>query len=164
MPIRDANEDDLDDILQLINDLATYEKAAPDEVKATRDGLRSALFSRHPKVFCLIAETEDHQVAGFAVYFYNFSTWEGVHGVYLEDLFVRPDFRGFGFGSALLRRLAGIATENGCARMEWVVLNWNTPAIKVYQGIGARPQDDWTTYRLTGQQLADLAALDSAKS
>jgi GNAT superfamily N-acetyltransferase len=164
MPIRDAHEDDLDDILQLINDLATYEKAAPDEVRATRDGLRSALFCRHPKVFCLVAETDDHQLAGFAVYFYNFSTWEGVHGVYLEDLFVRPDFRGFGFGSALLRRLAGIATENGCARMEWVVLNWNSPAIKIYQGIGARPQDDWTTYRLTGQQLADLAALDSAKS
>lgn len=164
MPIRDAVEDDLDQILQLINDLAAYEKAAPDEVKATREGLRSALFTDHPKVFCLIAETDDRQVAGFALWFYNFSTWEGVHGVYLEDLFVRPDFRGHGFGSALLRRLARIAADNGCARMEWVVLNWNTPAIAVYQGIGAKPLDDWTTYRLTGDALTGLAALDGTKT
>lgn len=164
MAIRHATEADLDDILQLIKDLAAYEKAAPDEVKATREGLRTALFCVHPKVFCLIAETDDHQVAGFALYFYNFSTWEGVHGVYLEDLFVNPAFRGLGFGGALLRRLARIATENGCARMEWVVLDWNTPAINVYEGIGARPQDDWITYRLTGQALTNLAALDRVAS
>lgn len=156
MTIRDATENDLDDILALINDLATYEKAE-DAVRATVDGLRTALFDEHPKVFCLIAETDDHQVAGFALYFYNFSTWEGVHGLYLEDLFVRPQFRGHGFGGALLRRLAQITTENGFARMEWVVLNWNAPAIAVYDRIGGKPLDEWTTYRLTGQALVDYA-------
>jgi GNAT superfamily N-acetyltransferase len=156
MPIREATEDDLDDILQLIKDLASYERAA-DEVRATTDGLRRALFSEHPKVFCLIAETEDGDTAGFAIYFLNFSTWEGVHGLYLEDLFVRPQFRGDGFGGALLRRLAKIADDNGYARMEWVVLNWNTPAIAVYDRIGGVPMSDWTTYRLTGEALTAFA-------
>ncbi|QDP95477.1 GNAT family N-acetyltransferase [Microlunatus elymi] len=154
--IREAREDDLDDIVALIKDLATYEKA-PDAVRATADGLRTALFCEHPKVFCLMAETDDHQVAGFALYFYNFSTWEGVHGLYLEDLFVRPQFRGQGFGGALLKRLARIACDNGFARMEWVVLNWNAPAIAVYDRVGGEPLDEWTTYRLTGRALTDFA-------
>ena len=157
MAIRVATENDLDDIVELIKDLAIYEKAE-DAVRATAEGLRASLFIEHPKVFCLIAETDDQQVAGFALYFYNFSTWEGVHGLYLEDLFVRPQFRGQGFGGALLRRLARIATENGFARMEWVVLNWNAPAIAVYDRIGGQPMKEWTTYRLTGPALAEFAA------
>jgi GNAT superfamily N-acetyltransferase len=156
MVIREATADDLAEIVAMIKELATYEKAA-DQARASVEDLRAALFTAHPKVFCLIAETDDHQVAGFAVYFYNFSTWEGVPGLYLEDLFVRPEHRGRGFGGALLRRLARIATENGCARMEWAVLNWNTPAIAVYDRIGGLPQTDWSTYRLTGEALTRFA-------
>ncbi|SDS96220.1 GNAT family N-acetyltransferase [Microlunatus soli] len=157
MPIRDATENDLEQIVQLIKELASYEKAE-DQVRATVDGLRSALFCEHPKVFCLIAQTDDGEVVGLALYFYNFSTWEGVHGLYLEDLFVRPAFRGSGFGGALLRRLARIACDNGFARMEWVVLNWNAPAIAVYDRIGGKPLDEWTTYRLSGDELSTFAA------
>lgn len=156
MAIRNAVEDDLDDILQLIKDLATYEKAS-EQVRATTETLRQALFCEHPKAFCVMAETEDGRLAGFALYFLNFSTWEGVHGLYLEDLFVRPEFRGQGFGGALLKHLARIADDNSYARMEWVVLNWNAPAIEVYQRIGGRPMDDWTTYRLTGAALTEFA-------
>lgn len=156
MPIRAAHENDLDEIVSLIKELAAYEKA-PDQARATRDDLRAALFCEHPKVFCRIAETDDGEVAGFALFFYNFSTWEGRHGLYLEDLFVRPRYRGRGFGGALLRQLAGIAADNGFARMEWMVLNWNAPAIAVYQRIGAVPMDEWTVYRLTGDALAQFA-------
>ena len=157
MAIREATEDDLAEIVQLIKELAIYEKAE-DQAKATVEGLRSALFCEHPKVFCLLAETDDGAVAGLALYFYNFSTWEGVHGLYLEDLFVRPQFRGHGLGGALLRRLARITADNGFARMEWVVLNWNEPAIAVYNRIGGEPLDEWTTYRLTGEALQAYAA------
>lgn len=163
MAIREATEDDLGEIVQLIKELAIYEKAE-DQAKATVEGLRSALFCDHPKVFCLIAETDPAEetgggeVAGLALYFYNFSTWEGVHGLYLEDLFVRPQFRGQGLGGALLRRLARITTDNGFARMEWVVLKWNAPAIAVYNRIGGEPLDEWTTYRLTGEALTAYAA------
>ncbi|MBO0811963.1 MAG: N-acetyltransferase [Microlunatus sp.] len=156
MPIRAAREDDLDEIVALIKELAVYEKA-PDQAKATADDLRAALFCEHPKVFCQLAETDDGQVAGFALYFYNFSTWEGRHGLYLEDLFIRPEYRGSGFGGALLRRLAGIAADNGFARMEWVVLNWNKPAIAVYDRIGGVPMDEWTIYRLAGDALTEYA-------
>jgi GNAT superfamily N-acetyltransferase len=155
MPIREAREDDLDEIIALIKELAEYEKA-PEQARATVADLRSALFCDHPKVFCRIVETDDGEVAGFALYFYNFSTWEGRHGLYLEDLFVRPRYRGRGLGGALLRHLAGIAVRNGFARMEWMVLNWNTPAIAVYDRIGGAPLDDWTTYRLTGEALAEF--------
>lgn len=156
MPIRAAHEDDLDEIVSLIKELAAYEKA-PDQARATRDDLRAALFCEHPKVFCRIAETDEGEVAGFALFFYNFSTWEGRHGLYLEDLFVRPRYRGRGFGGALLRHLAGIAADKGFARMEWMVLNWNAPAIAVYERIGAVPMDEWTVYRLTGDALAQFA-------
>lgn len=156
MPIRTAREDDLDEIVALIKELAVYEKA-PDQAKATVDDLRAALFCDHPKVFCRIAEADDGQVAGFALFFYNFSTWEGRHGLYLEDLFVRPRYRGQGLGGALLRHLAGIAADNGFARMEWAVLNWNAPAIAVYDRIGGVPMDEWTTYRLTGDALTEFA-------
>lgn len=157
MAIREATVDDLAEIVQLIKELAIYERAE-DQAKATVDGLASALFCEHPKVFCLIAESDAGEVAGLALYFYNFSTWEGVHGLYLEDLFVRPQFRGQGLGGALLHRLAKITTDNGFARMEWVVLNWNSSAIAVYDRIGGEPLNEWTTYRLTGQALADYAA------
>lgn len=157
MAIRDATRDDLEDIVQLIKELAIYEKAE-DQAKATVEGLEAALFCQHPKVFSLIAETDAGEVVGFALYFYNFSTWEGVHGLYLEDLFVLPEHRGQGYGGALLRRLAQIATEQGCARMEWVVLNWNAPAIAVYDRIGGKPQTEWTTYRLDGDALTAYAA------
>ncbi|QGN35022.1 GNAT family N-acetyltransferase [Microlunatus sp. Gsoil 973] len=156
MPIREAREDDLDEIVALIRELAEYERS-PEQAKATTTDLRVALFSDHPKVFCRIAETDSGETAGFALYFYNFSTWEGRHGLYLEDLFIRPRFRGQGLGGALLRHLATIAVENGFARMEWVVLNWNAPAIAVYDRIGGVPLDDWTTYRLTGDALAEFA-------
>lgn len=167
MPIREAREDDLDEIVAMIRELATYEKA-PEQAKATVDDLRSALFCDHPSVFCRIAESagdgddgdEDGnggQVVGFALYFNNFSTWEGKPGLYLEDLFVRPQFRGQGFGGALLRHLAGIAADNGYARMEWSVLKWNTPAIAVYDRIGGVPMDEWTVYRLTGDALTEFA-------
>lgn len=159
MAIREAREDDLDEIVALIKELASYEKA-PDQARATVDDLRSALFSDHPAVFCRIAETDEgvnSQIAGFALYFNNFSTWEGRPGLYLEDLFVRPKFRGRGFGGALLRHLAGIAVDNGCARMEWSVLKWNAPAIAVYDRIGGVPMDDWTTYRLAGDALTSFA-------
>lgn len=159
MPIREAREDDLDEIVAMIKELATYERA-PDQARATADDLRAALFCDHPAVFCRIAETDQdngNQVAGFALYFNNFSTWEGRPGLYLEDLFVRPQFRAQGLGGALLRHLAGIAADNGYARMEWAVLNWNASAIAVYDRIGGVPMDGWTTYRLTGDALTDFA-------
>jgi len=157
MLIREATEDDLADIVAMIKELASYEKAE-EQAKATVDDLRAALFCDHPKVFSLIAEADDGATAGFALYFYNFSTWEGVHGLYLEDLYVRPAYRSRGVGGALLRRLARIAHDNGFARMEWMVLNWNEPAIAVYNRIGGQPLDEWTTYRLSGPALAEFAA------
>lgn len=156
MVIREATDGDLGEIVAMIKELAAYEKAA-DQARAGEECLRAALFCPHPKVFCLVADTDDGRTAGFALYFYNFSTWEGVHGLYLEDLYVRPEHRGQGVGGALLRRLAAVATENGCARMEWMVLNWNAPAIAVYDRIGGLPMTDWTTYRLTGEALTRFA-------
>ncbi|GAA1627784.1 GNAT family N-acetyltransferase [Georgenia ruanii] len=154
--IRPARPEDVPVILQLVHDLAVYERE-PDAVKATAEGLRDALFGPAPAVFAHVAE-EDGEVQGFALWFRNFSTWEGVHGIYLEDLYVRPEARGRGHGSALLRTLAQIADERGYARVEWAVLNWNAPSIGFYRSLGARPQDEWTTFRLTGAALAELAA------
>ncbi len=108
-------------------------------------------------MFAVIAETEQYEPVGFALYFLNFSTWEGVHGIYLEDLFVRPAFRGQGFGSALMQHLARLAVDHGYVRFEWWVLNWNTPAIEVYTALGARPMSEWTPYRLSGPALDELA-------
>ncbi len=156
MVIREATVDDLPAIVAMIKELATYEKAA-DQARATEADLGAALLCPHPKVFCLVAEADDGRTTAFALYFYNFSTWEGVHGLYLEDLYVRPSHRGQGIGGRLLRRLAQIASENGCARMEWMVLNWNAPAIAVYDRIGGLPLNGWTTYRLTGEALARFA-------
>ncbi len=152
--IRKAEPGDAALILQFIRELAVYEKLA-DEVVAREADLVRTLFGREPKVFALIAEWNG-AACGFALYFFNFSTFLGRHGVYLEDLFVRESHRGKGIGKALLARLAGVALENDCGRLEWSVLDWNAPAIDFYKSLGAAPMDEWTVYRLTGEALAAL--------
>jgi GNAT superfamily N-acetyltransferase len=153
--IRDAVVTDVPVILQLIRDLATYERA-PDDVVVTEDGLREVLFGNEPSAKVLLA-FEDKDPVGFAVYFFNFSTWLGRPGLYLEDLFVKPETRGRGYGRALLVHLAGIARERDCGRMEWAVLNWNEPAIGFYKNLGAKAQHDWTVFRLTRNEIAQVA-------
>jgi len=154
--IRPAAEADVPVILELIHELARYEKE-PDAVKTTEAQLRDALFGTNPAVFAHVAEDEG-AVQGFALWFRNFSTWEGVHGIYLEDLYVRPEARGAGHGKALLQTLAHHAVENGYARVEWAVLNWNEPSIGFYRSLGALPQDEWSTFRLTGEALREFGA------
>lgn len=153
--IRPADVKDVPIILQLIRDLATYERA-PNEVVATEEQLIDVLFGERPVAEVLLA-FEGKTPVGFAVFFYNFSTWLGRPGLYLEDLFVKPDRRGKGYGRALLVELAKIARDRGCGRMEWAVLNWNEPAIKFYQALGAKPMNEWTVFRLTGGDIAKLA-------
>ena len=152
--IRPATTDDAPTILQLIRDLAEYERA-PDEVRATEPQLREVLFGSAPAAQVLLAFEGDEAV-GFAVYFFNFSTWLAKPGLYLEDLFVKPATRGKGYGRALLQRLAQIAEERGCGRMEWAVLDWNEPAIGFYKKLGAKPMDEWTVFRLTQDGIAKL--------
>ncbi|NYE94148.1 GNAT superfamily N-acetyltransferase [Psychromicrobium silvestre] len=154
MSIRPAVLSDVPTILELIHDLAIYEKE-PDAVRTTESMLETALFGPEPKVFASIAE-DARGVQGFALWFLNFSTWEGVHGIYLEDLYVRPEARGGGHGKALLKHLAQTAVERGYARVEWCVLNWNTPSIDFYRSLGAASMDDWSTFRLTGTALEDF--------
>jgi len=154
--IRPATEADIPVILGLIRDLATYERA-PDAVVATEAGLRDVLFGTKPSAEVLLA-LEDTEPVGFAVFFHNFSTWLGRPGLYLEDLFVRPEKRGKGYGRALLERLAQIAQERGCGRMEWAVLDWNDPAIQFYRKLGATPMHEWTVFRLTEDEIAKLAS------
>ena len=153
--IRPARLDDVPVVLQLIRDLATYERA-PDEVAATEEQLVDVLFGEQPAAEVLLAFEEESPV-GVAVYFYNFSTWLGRPGLYLEDLFVKPEKRGEGFGRALLIELAKIARDRGCGRMEWAVLDWNEPAIKFYRSLGAKPMHEWTVFRLTGEEIGKLA-------
>ena len=153
--IRPAGVGDVAIILELIRDLATYERA-PDEVTATEKQLINVLFGERPVAEVLLAFEAESPV-GFAVYFYNFSTWLGRAGLYLEDLFVKPEKRGKGYGRALLAHLAKIAHERGCGRMEWAVLNWNEPAIKFYRALGAKPMNEWTVFRLTRDEIASLA-------
>jgi GNAT superfamily N-acetyltransferase len=153
--IRDATSADVTLILQLIRDLATYERA-PNDVVATEDGLREVLFGKEPAAKVLLA-FDGCEPVGFAVYFFNFSTWLGRPGLYLEDLFVKPETRGRGYGRALLVHLARIARERRCGRMEWAVLDWNDPAIRFYKKLGAKPQNDWTVYRLTSDGIDRLA-------
>ncbi len=157
MSIREARPADVPVILQLIHDLALYEKE-PDAVRNTVGSLEEALFGSSPTIFAHVAEA-DGQVQGFALWFLNYSTWEGVNGIYLEDLYVRPEARGAGHGKALLANLARIAAERGYARVEWSVLDWNEPSIRFYRQLGARPQSGWSTFRLTGSALAEVAAL-----
>ncbi|MEV0976974.1 GNAT family N-acetyltransferase [Streptomyces sp. NPDC049915] len=154
--IRPATPADVPVIHTLIQELATYEKA-PQEAKATPAQLHDALFSDHPAAFAHIAEDDDTgEPVGFALWFLSFSTWRGTHGIYLEDLFVRPQARGAGHGKALLTELARICTRRGYQRLEWSVLNWNEPAIGFYDALGARPQNGWTVYRLTDEALTKL--------
>jgi GNAT superfamily N-acetyltransferase len=153
--IRPATEADLGTIDELIRALADYERMA-DEVVMDRELLRKNLFGDRPYAEVLIAE-EEGEPLGFALFFHNFSTFVGRPGIYLEDLFVKPEHRGKGLGKALLKRLAEIAVERDCGRMEWAVLDWNEPAIGFYQRLGARPNDEWTVYRLAGEALRNLA-------
>jgi GNAT superfamily N-acetyltransferase len=153
--IRAATEADVPVIACLIRELADYERAAEAAI-ATEPQLREVLFGEEPAAHVLLA-LENGEPVGFAVYFFNFSTWLGRRGLYLEDLFVRPELRGRGYGRALLTRLAQIAQKRECGRMEWAVLDWNEPAIGFYKKLGAQPMDDWTVFRLTGEGIAQLA-------
>ncbi|MGW7466310.1 N-acetyltransferase family protein [Streptomyces xantholiticus] len=155
--IRTATPADVPVIHEMVRELADYEKAL-HEAKATEEQLHEALFGERPAAFAHIAEAEEGRVAGFALWFLNFSTWRGVHGIYLEDLYVRPQLRGGGHGKALLTELARICVERGYERLEWSVLNWNTPSIDFYRSLGARPQDEWSVYRLTDGALKDLGS------
>lgn len=156
MRIRDAVEADVPLIATLIRELAEYERLA-HEVTMTEEELREALFGARRHAEVLIAEDDERGPLGFALFFHNFSTFLGRPGIYLEDLFVRPPHRGLGVGAALLRRLARVAVDRGCGRMEWSVLDWNEPAIGFYRRLGARANDAWTTYRLDGEALEALA-------
>jgi GNAT superfamily N-acetyltransferase len=161
--LRDATPDDVPQILRLIQELAHYERA-PDAVEATEAHLRTALFPPDPasaRSHALVAEVVrddgDPEVVGMAVWYVTFSTWLGRHGVWLEDLFVRPEHRGSGLGTQLLARLARVCVERGYGRLEWWVLDWNEPSIGFYRSLGAVAQDEWTVFRLDGDRLADLA-------
>ncbi|MEU3051691.1 GNAT family N-acetyltransferase [Streptomyces griseus] len=164
--IRTATPEDVPALHALVRELAAYEKAL-DEVVASEEQLRQALFGERPAVYAHVATADDDdgdgngdgnggEVIGFALWFLNFSTWRGVHGIHLEDLYVRPERRGGGHGRALLAELARICVERGYQRLEWSVLGWNAPAIAFYESLGARPQDEWTVYRLTDGPLARL--------
>jgi GNAT superfamily N-acetyltransferase len=153
--IRVATEDDVPLILSLIRELAEYERLS-HEVVATEETLRDSLFGERRVAETLLAYLGDDP-AGFALFFHNFSTFLGRPGIYLEDLYVRPEFRSAGVGRTLLVRIAGLAKERGCGRLEWAVLDWNEPAISFYKRIGASPVSGWTVYRLTGEALEELA-------
>jgi GNAT superfamily N-acetyltransferase len=153
--IRAAIRADVPQILAFIRALAAYERE-PDAVVATEEGLLNDGFGPNPYYFCLIAEN-DGASAGFALYFFNYSTWIGRPGIYLEDLFVLPEFRGLGIGKALLRQVAAIAVERDCRRLQWEVLDWNTPAIDFYRAMGAEFLDEWRNVRISGVALSQLA-------
>lgn len=175
---RPATPDDVHEIVDLIKDLAAYQKE-PDAVRLTPERLREQLFGDNPAIFCHVVDStsgnlddcDDNgagvssggvdggpRLDGIALWFLNYSTWEGTHGIYLEDLYVRPEARGTGKGKALLQNLARIAVERGYSRVEWCVLKWNHPSIDFYRSLGAFPMDEWDTFRLTGQPLADFGA------
>ena len=156
LQIRRGTAADIPLILQLIRQLADYERA-PNDAVATGPQLHEVLFGEKPAAEVLLAFANDEPV-GFAVYFFNFSTWLGRPGLYLEDLFVKPEARGKGYGRALLTRLAAVAQERGCGRMEWAVLDWNEPAIQFYRKLGAKPMDEWTVFRLTSDGIGKLAS------
>jgi GNAT superfamily N-acetyltransferase len=153
--VRPATPGDVKQILAFIQALATYERA-PDAVEATEEALLRDGFGPRPFYECLIAE-HDGKPAGFALYFFNYSTWVGRAGIYLEDLFVYPELRGHGIGKALLQCVAAVALENGCQRMQWAVLDWNTPAIDFYAAMGGEFLDEWRNVRVSGEALARLA-------
>ena len=153
--IRAATEADVPQILAFIRALATYERE-PDAVIATKEGLLRDGFGPNPYFQCLMADW-DGAPAGFALYFFNYSTWLGRPGIYLEDLFVLPEFRGLGIGKSLLQRVAAVAVEKGCLRLQWEVLDWNTPAIDFYRAMGAEFLDEWRNVRVSGEALQRLA-------
>ncbi len=157
--IRRAEPDDVAEILTMVRELADYERAV-HEVTATHEQFEQALFGPDPKVFAHVVEHESPdgtRLGGFAMWFLNFSTWLGRHGIYLEDLYVRPSLRGTGYGKALLAALAQECLDHGYGRLEWWVLDWNEPALGFYRSIGAQPMDEWTVHRVTGPDLHDLA-------
>ena len=153
--IRPARPDDVPVLLNLIKGLAEYERLL-DQAVGTPEHLRGHLFGEHPKAFAALVE-EDGAPVGYALWFFNFSTFRCQPGVYLEDLFVLPGHRGRGHGKALIAHVARFAVENGCARFEWSVLDWNEPSIAFYRSLGAEPMDEWTVFRLTGENLHRLA-------
>jgi GNAT superfamily N-acetyltransferase len=154
LKIRPAKREEVGEVLQLIQDLATYEKA-PDQVEASKDDLLNTIFTKEPRVFCDLVEV-DGQIAGMAIWFLNYSTWQAKHGIYLEDLYIKPEFRARGYGKALLKHLAQICDKEGYGRLQWWVLDWNSPAIEFYRSFGAEAMDEWTVYRTSGQALKDL--------
>lgn len=161
--IRRATPEDVPEILLMVRELAEYEKA-PDEAVATEEQFTQALFGPDPKAFAHVVEhpTDDgRRLAGFALWFLNFSTWLGKHGLYLEDLYVRPEFRGSGYGKRLLATLAQECVDNDYGRLEWWVLDWNAPALGFYASLGAVPMDEWTVHRVTGDALRALAREES---
>ena len=155
MSIRGIRPDDVPAVVGLVRELAEYEKAA-HEVRLTDEQLHDRLFGKAPALFGHVAEV-DGEVVGMALWFLNFSTWRGTHGIYLEDLYVQPAHRGTGLGKELLRTLAALCVERGYSRLEWSVLDWNTPSIEFYEKAGAVPMDEWTVFRLTDDALADFA-------
>jgi GNAT superfamily N-acetyltransferase len=160
--IRTATAADVAQILNFIRALAVYERE-PDAVTATEAGLLRDGFGPSPFYFCLIAEHDGH-AAGFALYFFNYSTWMGRPGLYLEDLFVHPEFRGLGIGKDLLKKVAAIAVENNCPRLQWEVLDWNTPAIEFYKAMGAEFLDEWLNVRVSGDALLQLAGVSAEEA
>ena len=154
--IRPAEPGDVAVVLELVRELAAYERE-PDAVEATEELLNTALFGEEPVASCHVALAPDGEVVGFALWYVTFSTWKGRPGIWLEDLFVRPSARGLGLGRALLQELAGICVARGYARFEWWVLDWNEPAHGFYRSLGARPEDEWTVWRVDGEALAALA-------
>lgn len=162
MPLRPAAETDLDTIVALIRGLAEYERE-PDSVTLEREELRRHLFGARPYAEVVMAETDAGESAGFALFFHNFSTWEGKPGIWLEDLFVWPQHRGKGLGKAMLVEIARLAVERGCARFEWSVLDWNEPSIQFYLALGAKPMDEWTNYRVSGEALVLLAGMSTGQ-
>ena len=153
--IRSARPDDVPTILGFVRELAAFEKE-PEAVVSTEALMQEALFGAHPAAEALIAEI-DGACVGMAVFYHTFSTWTGVRGIWLDDLYITPNARGAGAGSALLRELAGVAVDRGCARFEWWVLDWNTPAVELYRRIGAEAMDAWTVQRVSGEALTTLA-------
>ncbi|MCJ8503440.1 GNAT family N-acetyltransferase [Kocuria flava] len=154
--IREARPQDVPAVLAMVRELAEYERE-PDAVRMSEEQLAEALFGAHPAVFAHVVD-DGERLLGFALWFRTFSTWEGVHGIHLEDLYVRPEARGAGHGKELLRSLARHAVDRGWARVEWSVLNWNEPSIGFYRSLGALPQDEWSVFRLTGDALREAGA------
>jgi GNAT superfamily N-acetyltransferase len=155
MTVRPVRPGDVPALVGLVRELAEYERAL-DEVRLTEQQLTASLFGEAPALFGHVAEV-DGEVVGLALWFLNFSTWRGTHGIYLEDLYVRPEHRGSGLGRELLRTLAAVCAERGWSRLEWSVLDWNTPSIEFYKAAGAVPMDEWTVFRLTDDALRDFA-------